>query len=83
MKVQKIEGVPRFDPFDIIFTVENEEEARGLFAIFNYCPNVAVLPDMKGKEIRAIIGDNFGKLDNGEIANGVNYRTFYSAKKEE
>jgi len=82
MKVQKIEGIHGFDPFDIIFTVENEEEARGLFAIFNYYPNVTVLPNGKGKEIRSIIGDNFGKLDNGEIANGVNYRTFYNAKKE-
>ena len=82
MKVQRIEGVHKFNPFDIIFTVENEEEARALYAIFNYCPNVDVLPTGKGKEIRLTIGNDFSELNNSEIANGVNYRTFYNAKKE-
>ncbi len=83
MKVQRIEGVHKFNPFDIIFTVENEEEARAFYAIFNYCSNVDVLPTGKGEEIRLAIGDNFSELSNGEIANGVNYGTFYNEKKEE
>ena len=77
------EGV-RFHAFAITLTVESEEEARALYAIFNYSPNVDILPEDAGDEITKAIGEKYSNLGTSQlIARGVYYRGFYKGKKED
>ena len=58
-------------------------EARALYAIFNYSPNVDLLPEELGDSVRQEIGTEFSVLPpSKEIARGVTYDQFYRGKKE-
>ena len=83
MKVTRdIKGLT-FQPFDIAFTLESEEEARALYAIFSYTPNVDLLGDATACYVRRLMGGEFGDLGPSQIiANGVTYDKFYREKKE-
>ena len=84
MKVYKLQNICEFTPFDVTFTIESEAEAKALYAIFNYCPNVNILPEGMGDTIRKAIGEKYGDLGSSTlIARGVQYREFYSGKKED
>ena len=83
MRVNRFGETPGFKEFDVTFTIENEEEARALYAIFNYFPNVYLLGDGEAAAIRSAIGEGFSKLPSGSvISNGVTYREFYRSKSE-
>ncbi|KKL86071.1 hypothetical protein LCGC14_1948430 [marine sediment metagenome] len=70
-------------PFDVVLTVESEEEAKALYAIFNYSPNVNLLPEDASDEIRKAIGGKYSTLGTSQlIARGVCYREFYLGKRE-
>ncbi|KKK85838.1 hypothetical protein LCGC14_2769270, partial [marine sediment metagenome] len=76
--------VQEFNLFKIDFIVESEAEAKALYAIFNYCPNVNILPEGMGDTIRKAIGEKYSDLGSSTlIARGVQYREFYSGKKED
>ena len=83
MKVYKLQSICEFAPFDVTLTVESEEEAQALYAIFNYSPNLELFLDDAAGNVRHVIGDKFSDIPNGEIANGVDYDHFYRAKKED
>jgi len=83
MRVTKFGGNDGFQEFDITFTVENEEEARALYALFNYSPNVDMLGGDIGERTRRLIGGHFSILGTDNIiANGVTYSNFYSHKEQ-
>ena len=82
MKAYKLQNICEFAPFDVILTVESEEEARALYAIFNYSPNVNLLPGGDGAVVREAIGEKYGDLGPSTlIAKGVYYREFYRGKR--
>lgn len=71
----------RFQPFNLTLTVETAEEARALYAIFNYLPNEELLSNVACIEIRACIGHEFlGAPSSGIIARGVTQKRFYCKK---
>ena len=82
MKVHRdIQGLG-FRSFDVTLTIESEEEAKALYAIFNYCPNEDILPEGGAKQVRDAIGGRYGDLDGGQlIARGVHYEEFYRSKR--
>ena len=83
MKVRRDREGVGFRAFDVTLTIESEEEARALYAIFNYCPNLELFPGDAARDVRHTIGDKFSDTPNGEIANGVDYDHFYRSKKED
>ncbi len=81
MKARR-EGGWEWKPFDVVLTVESEEEAKALYAIFNYCPNEDILPEGRAKQVRDAIGGRYGDLGGGQlIARGVHYEEFYRSKR--
>ena len=83
MKARR-EGGLGWKPFDVTLTIESEEEARALYAIFNYCPNVDMLPNGTGEIVRKVIGESYIELGPDQlIARGVTRSKFYSGKKED
>ena len=80
MKVRR-DGGWGWKPFDIVFTVESEAEARALYAIFNYTPNTDLLPGAVEVDVRRQLGSKFAIPFDGEIANGVTYGDFYRSKE--
>ena len=84
MKVQRDQEGVGFRVFDVTLTIESEEEARALYAIFNYSLNRDILPGDAGEEIRKAIGRKYGDLGPSQlIARGVHYQDFYRLKKED
>ena len=84
MKVRRDREGLRFGSFDVTLTIESEEEARALYAIFNYTYNVDLLPRGVDGEVKKAIGCKYGDLgDSQYIAKGVYYRHFYRSKKED
>ncbi len=84
MKVYKLQNICGFTPFDVSLTVESEEEARALYAIFNYSPNVALLTFEACKLVRELIGKEYAHLGAGDvIANGITYANFYHHKNKD
>ena len=83
MKVHKLQNICEFTPFNVILTVESEEEARALYAIFNYSSNLDLFPGNAAGDVRHTIGRKFSDTVNGEIANGVTHGQFYSSKRED
>ena len=84
MRVTKFGGNDGFQEFDITLTIENEEEAKALFAIFNYYSNLDILPEGVGESIRRIIGEKYYDLGPDQmIARGVDYPNFYRRKVQE
>ena len=82
MRVNRFGSTNKFHEFDVIFTVESEEEARALYAIFNYCPNTDLLGGDIGERTRKVIGEHFSELgSDSQIANGITYSEFYSHKE--
>ena len=82
MKAYKLQSICEFAPFDVTLTVESEEEARALYAIFNYMPNADLLGGDIGERIRKVIGEHFSELGSDcQIANGITYPEFYSHKE--
>ena len=69
--------VDEFSPFKISITVETEEEAKALYAIFNHQKNITILPAGAAAAIRIAIKADFYVAD-GVIANGITYDQFYS-----
>lgn len=80
MKVekQKLETPKQFEPFNLILSVETEEEARALYAIFNYCKNSDLIKYSVAEKIRNVIGNYH--IGGGIIANNISYETFYHSK---
>ncbi len=82
MKVRR-EGGSGWKSFDVVLTVESEEEAKALYAIFNYYPNTKLLDDKFGESIRRVIGFKYADLGPSSlIAKGVCYGVFYRSKRE-
>lgn len=80
MKI-RVDKSDDFAPFDVTFSVETAEEARVLYAIFNYFPNTELLPEGMSLAVRSEIGTEFGDLpDSMEIAKGITYEQFYRGK---
>ena len=81
MKVHKEElPIPEsFSPFKLTCTVESREEAQALYAIFNYSPNLDLLPH-SGQGIRDTIGDQYKVNYSDIIANNISYSRFYRSK---
>ena len=83
MKVRRDREGVGFHAFDVTLTIESEEEARALYAIFNYSPNVDILPEDMGAEIRKAIREKHSTLGASQpIARGVCYGVFYKSKRE-
>ncbi len=82
MKARKeLKEYAGFVPFEIVLTVGSTEEARALYAIFNYSPNLALLPEEKGDSIREVIGVQFATSHpEEEIARRITYLDFYRPK---
>jgi hypothetical protein len=53
------ENVEGFRPFTLNIVVENEEEAKALYAIFSYAPNMTRLPN-GCRELREAIRECVG-----------------------
>ena len=84
MRVNKFGGTNKFQEFDVTFTIESEEEAKALYAIFNYCPNLDILPEEVGDRIRGIIVEKYSDFGSSTlIARGVHHKEFYRGKKED
>ena len=84
MKVLRDREGVGFHAFDVTLTIESEEEARALYAIFNYGPNTDLLPCEIGKIVREVIGGEYGNLAAGSvIAKGITYVTFYRYKMKD
>lgn len=66
---------PPFESFDLVITVESEEEARGLYAIFNRTYNTVVLPREMPQKIRDVIGAEYYTLS--QITEEVSYKDYY------
>lgn len=68
-----------FTPFTLSITVESEEEARALYAIFNHTRNVRLLSANADMRIRNAIGhEHYITCKTGDIiANGVRLGEFY------
>jgi len=74
MKVFKNEE-KEFTPFTLNITIETEEEARALFAIFNLRKNGRLLRGQDGLILEAIGKEYHVRRD--VIANGITYEEFY------
>ncbi len=82
MKVASIPTRKKFSPFDLVVTIESEEEARAIYAIFNYIPNTELLPDRISAQIRTLLGSKYDVLTPNTIARGVKYERFYIMKEK-
>lgn len=71
---------PKFKPVEITLTIESQEEAQALYAIFNYTPNCDLLPEDAPDKIRAALGD-YAVRGTSPIANGITYAEFYRNKE--
>lgn len=83
MKVTVSDAKKAFNPIQVSFTIESEEEYRAIYAIFNYNPNCQLLPANLPYELRKQLEQHKIKeigLDN-VIARGVNYDSFYRSKQ--
>lgn len=56
MRVKRLPKSDAFEPITLQFTLENESEARAMYAIFNCAPNAAVLPDTVAEQVKDAIG---------------------------
>ena len=63
-----------FTPLTLTITIESEEEARALYAIFNHRRNVSLLP--KNIACRKMLS-KYTTPSEEVIANGVTYEQFY------
>lgn len=75
MEVVKAAPAIGFNRFELRITVESEEEARALYAIFNHTNNVELLPEGSAERIRRAIGKDYYSI--GLIANGITHEQFY------
>ena len=78
MKVKRSTNV--FNPFSINITIETEEEAKALFAIFNHESNQSLFYDASCcEDLKDEIGFAFyvDEDDDSIIANGVTAEDFY------
>ena len=81
MQVSKVNVVetPKFKPRAFTITIESEDEARALHAIFSYSPNADLIGTIEARRIRQQI--DCGQCTvNGIIANGVHHDAFYADK---
>ena len=76
MKVSRNKVEPSFTPFTLNITVESEEEARALYAVFNHSHNRALFEDDIQDGMIEKIGLKY-RVSDGVIANGVTYNEFY------
>jgi hypothetical protein len=78
----KMAEADKFSPFDLVLTVETAEDARALYALFNYIPNTNLFEEDFPLKIRDILGSHGGRTESdAEIARGVAYHDFYRSKK--
>ena len=78
MKVTRIDTKRTFPTFDITLTIESQEEARALYALFNKGIHQKMLGKPICENILAEIGNQFYVGTTTEvIANGVTYQNFY------
>lgn len=66
-----------FKPIHLDITIETEEEAQAIFAIFNYTPNTNLLPECVSEKITNILAPYEVIGSDDEIANGITYNDFY------
>lgn len=70
-----------FNPIVLEIVIESEEEARALYAIFNYSPNAELLQPNASRDIVECIGHAYSTFGSkGVIARGVTYEEFYRQK---
>ena len=81
MKVTKqAVSVPRsFCPFDLTISVETQEEAQALHAIFNHTANHELLPLIARNLVKNILSDYY--VTKGFIANGITHDEYYRGQK--
>jgi len=80
MKVSSNIAVIGFVPIILHLTIESEEEARAVYAIFNYSGNTDLFKHGQDEEVREELKD-FSTRGNDMISNGITYRKFYRPKK--
>ena len=78
MKVERedIKIKEQFIPFNLVISIESEEEARAMYAIFNHTRNIRLLPIHK-TEIRNIIGMEYSANNHELISGNVSWGEFY------
>jgi len=78
MKVKREDVKESFVPFDLVITIESEEEARAMYAIFNKTANDDLLGGSYGDYIKDLLGDKYYVDGLDEIiANDITYGQFY------
>jgi len=76
MKVSK-NNEKGFTPFTLNITIESEEEARAMYAIFSHTRNTRLLAG-KDELITSAIGPSYSiQLSSDIIANRITYMEFY------
>lgn len=76
MKVEVKQQAPAFVPMQMVIGIETEEDARAVYAMFNYGPFAKML----GLEVARVARENIGGqhyVDSGEIARRVTAAEFY------
>jgi len=81
MKVSSNIAVIGFVPIILHLTIESEEEARAIYAIFNYAGNTDLFKYGQDEEVREELKDFSTTGPNNVISNGIIYRKFYRPKK--
>jgi hypothetical protein len=85
MQVTKVNVVetPKFKPRAFTITIESEEEARAMHAIFDYSPNADLIGESLAGTIRKQIDLGCGARSvNGVIAKGITQAKFFADKKD-
>lgn len=77
MKISTPKKGSGFTPIHLDITIETEEEAKAIFAIFNYSPNTDLLPDWVSEKVTNILAPYEVIGSDDEIANGIPYNDFY------
>ena len=77
MKVQRKNKAEIFEPFDLVITIESEEEARTFYAIFNSERNAVLIGYSSTNSLKDAIGNKYMTPREDIIARGIRYRDFY------
>jgi len=81
MKVKREDVKGSFVPFNLVISIESEEEARAMYAIFSHTGNTRLLKLIDSGRIREEIGDIYSCSKNDKlsiISNGISYKQFYN-----
>ena len=76
MKVEVKQQAPAFAPMQVVISIETEEDARAVYAMFNYGPFARAIGAGVARIARENIGTRHYRV-RGEIARGITASTFY------